>query len=303
MVTPEDIASGRLSRGGFDVLMVPGGKSRRYLELLTPAGCQEVKEFLSRGGGYVGICAGAYLGCQGMLNILPVAVLDGDHWNRGRTDACDVCLSRELQGAFSQLGADGLPDQLSVPYRNGPLFRLLELAGAASVIPVMLFESEMRGECGTYPASMRGTPAVVAGFHGHGRAVLVSPHIEDCLEHGHILQALVHWACGDKVERGSRNGTGLATQKAEPSKMILSIAHAMVTELGRQSGDTLCKRGSLKGTAVPAQKTLARRSSGRNSKISLTIAGAMLTELVAAHGEAPHKTPLQPCYGSVTSVV
>jgi len=138
----------------------------------------------------VGICAGAFLGSHNFLNLLPVEILDFEHWNRGQTDECEVTLSPEIRSAATQFGAPCLPDKFSVPYRNGPLLGLLE----NTVVPVLTFESELLGDCGTYPASMRGSSAAVAGFHENGRVVLISPHLEDSDAHRDLLRGLVHWA-------------------------------------------------------------------------------------------------------------
>ena len=79
-VTTEDIISGRLEQG-FDVIVVPGGYAPNYEEALGAGGAEAIKSFVEAGGGYVGICAGAYLGCEDWLELLPVVyVHDIEHW-------------------------------------------------------------------------------------------------------------------------------------------------------------------------------------------------------------------------------
>jgi hypothetical protein len=64
----DEIRSGWLAGGGpigfeeaFDVFLVPGGSSSKYSCLLGPSGRTEVRNFVRAGGGYCGVCAGAFL--------------------------------------------------------------------------------------------------------------------------------------------------------------------------------------------------------------------------------------------------
>src|SRR6185295_6291108 len=47
--------------GRFDVIIFPGGSAAEQLALLGDAGTERVRNFVQSGGGYVGICAGAYV--------------------------------------------------------------------------------------------------------------------------------------------------------------------------------------------------------------------------------------------------
>ncbi len=117
------------------------------------------------GGGYIGICAGAYLGTSWGYDLLPVNVFDINHWDRGRTLKCQLkTTARGLQIS------PNLPKDFAVPYVNGPLFEILD----SSVESLVDFESQLCGKDGTYPQVMRGSPAIVAGPFGKGRVVLLS---------------------------------------------------------------------------------------------------------------------------------
>ena len=73
LVSVEDVCSGCLSQ--FTVLCVPGGFVLNYQSRLGPAGAAAIADFVRSGGGYVGVCAGAYLGSTMCLSLLPVEVL------------------------------------------------------------------------------------------------------------------------------------------------------------------------------------------------------------------------------------
>ena len=58
-----DIAAGGLK--GYDLVMFTGGSGSAEAGGLGEKGREEVRAFVRNGGGYVGICAGAYLACSG----------------------------------------------------------------------------------------------------------------------------------------------------------------------------------------------------------------------------------------------
>jgi len=51
----------------YDVLVVPGGWAVNYRRSLTSAGLQNIRNFVSEGGVYVGICAGAYFAADSII--------------------------------------------------------------------------------------------------------------------------------------------------------------------------------------------------------------------------------------------
>jgi hypothetical protein len=80
-LTPDDVIRGKLTVDAFDLLLIPGGFAQNTLDALGKAGGERVRAFVRSGGGYVGICAGAYLGCKGWLDVLPeCSVVDFEHW-------------------------------------------------------------------------------------------------------------------------------------------------------------------------------------------------------------------------------
>ena len=84
LVTAAEIQNGILD--DFDVLIQPGGSGSRQALMLGEEGRKRVKNFVADGGGYVGICAGAYLASANYpwsLNLLDARVVDSEHWARG----------------------------------------------------------------------------------------------------------------------------------------------------------------------------------------------------------------------------
>src|ERR1700759_2351607 len=54
-VDGNDVRGGKLA--GFDVVLVPGGSGSKEAAALEESGRQDVRSFVERGGGYLGICA------------------------------------------------------------------------------------------------------------------------------------------------------------------------------------------------------------------------------------------------------
>ncbi|MFX1343065.1 MAG: BPL-N domain-containing protein, partial [Promethearchaeota archaeon] len=60
-----DIQAGDLVN--FDVLIWPGGHYPAYWEEVGQVGKVKIQKFVANGGGYLGICAGAYWACDYMV--------------------------------------------------------------------------------------------------------------------------------------------------------------------------------------------------------------------------------------------
>jgi hypothetical protein len=61
----QEIAQGALSGKAVSALVVPGGVARRKAELLGTDGMAAIRDFVNRGGAYLGFCGGAGLGLSG----------------------------------------------------------------------------------------------------------------------------------------------------------------------------------------------------------------------------------------------
>ena len=102
----------------FDVVVFSGGSGGAQGKSLGVDGREKVRSFIEDGGGYVGICAGAYLASADYdwsLHILDAKVLDRNHWARGFGDV-ELKVSTVGQGNLS------LPsDHTTVYYHQGPI--------------------------------------------------------------------------------------------------------------------------------------------------------------------------------------
>jgi len=181
-----DIRRGVLRQ--FDVAVFSGGSGSRQGNALEESGRHEVVEFVRGGGGYLGICAGAYLACVNFswgLGILNARTRDS-RWRRGQGP-----VELEITEAGNEVLA-GPSDRFEVRYANGPV---IEAAGVEGLPPFETwawFRTEL-AENDTPEGIMVDSPAFAAGEFGAGRVVIYSPHPESHDELRPLVERTVRW--------------------------------------------------------------------------------------------------------------
>ncbi|NNE91017.1 MAG: hypothetical protein HKN23_05170 [Verrucomicrobiales bacterium] len=172
----------------FDAVIFPGGSGSKQAAGLGGKGREQVRKFVSEGGGFVGICAGCYLACENFswsLKILD-AKTRSSKWRRGRA---------ELELGFENGGEDlfGLDSEIAtVIYQNGPV---MERAGSSDIPDfetLARFKTEV-AKNETPKGLQVGTPAILRGQFGKGRVVGISPHPEQTEGLRHLVPELVKW--------------------------------------------------------------------------------------------------------------
>lgn len=174
-ISPHDVREGVLAN--FSGVIFPGGGGRAIAEALEPSGQQIVRDFIAAGGGYVGVCAGAYLAtCRidGYLGM--VGAYHGQPWRKG-TGMVDIELTPEGEKIF---GAEYKTFQTR--YNNGPILvhedGLVPEGEFPPIVSLATFRSAVNNPDGEESAEMVDTPAIVASDFGKGRVLLISPHPE-----------------------------------------------------------------------------------------------------------------------------
>lgn len=191
-ITAEQIRDGQLKE--FDVLIHPGGSASRQAKALQENGRSQVREFVQAGGGYLGICAGAYLATADYdwsLHVLDAKVVDRKHWARG-TGAVHVGLSQAGQSFF------GTPQhRLEIHYGQGPLLAPANQPNLPDYQVLARYSSEI-AEKGAPRGVMIGTDAIAASTYGAGRVVCFSPHPEKSVGLESLVEAAVCYAGGTR---------------------------------------------------------------------------------------------------------
>lgn len=174
-----------------DVVIFVGGSGSKQGESLGERGRHAVRQWVHKGGGYIGICAGAYLTMQGedefnKLEILAGHNKTGDYWKRG-ISPIDV----KVEGSA---WADVLP----MHFANGPIFEREPVEGLRNYVELATYQGEVYSERhGTGEGEMIGTPSIIASRYGQGRMLLFSPNPilgGEGVAHPHMMLDGIRWA-------------------------------------------------------------------------------------------------------------
>ena len=207
-VCPEDIRDGGLR--GLAAVVFPGGSGGGIAKALQPAGVAAVRTFVDGGGGYVGICAGAYLAGAGVKSY--TALLPWQHtqpWAKG-----EATLDVRLTDAGKQL-LGGEFAAFQTRYHNGPVYPDVlgqsQKAGARTQpLPLAEFASAATDKRGVVHAGMVGTPAIVADVAGKGRVLLISPHPESHEQLDVLVARAIGWTLGVEPSKVARKAGAAA---------------------------------------------------------------------------------------------
>ena len=209
-LNPEAIRNGELKQ--FDVLIHPGGSGGSQGRALEAQGRKEIREFVRNGGGFIGICAGAYLATddyEWSLGLIEARVVDKRHWARG-IGTVEVELSPTGKDFFG-MGAE----RFAIHYAQGPLLSRREWDNplAPEYESLGIFRTGM-AEKGAPEGIMPGTSAIVRATFEKGRVFVFSPHPEMTEGLGHMVERAVLWA----ARRDATSETNGATQKPQPTR-------------------------------------------------------------------------------------
>ncbi|QDU83077.1 Succinylglutamate desuccinylase / Aspartoacylase family protein [Planctomycetes bacterium Pla163] len=189
-VCASDIRAGVLAE--FDVVVFPGGSGSAQANSIGADGRDAVRAFVEGGGGYVGICAGAYLAANNYswsLGILDADVVDREHWARGEGNV-DVELTSRGASTLEAESRD-----LVLRYANGPIFAPARDPNLPDYRVLAWFRGEVE-KAGVPGGVMPNTPAIVSGRFGTGRVVCSSPHPEQSAGCEALVRDLVGLAAG-----------------------------------------------------------------------------------------------------------
>jgi glutamine amidotransferase-like uncharacterized protein len=166
-IAPEDIIAGKLEN--FDILYMTGGWAVPYIRDLRGSGVAKIRTFIQAGGGYIGVCAGAffaadYIFWEGKRYEYPLDLFSG--YARGpieeiapwpRYTLCRIRLSR-----IPHPITEGEPEVLTSLYYGGPWF---ELAAGFNADVLAVYE-------------INRLPAMLSYEYGRGRVFLTGVHTE-----------------------------------------------------------------------------------------------------------------------------
>jgi putative intracellular protease/amidase len=186
-ISPEQIRTGTLTN--YDVVIFAGGSGSGQANAIGAEGREAVRQFVGNGGGYIGICAGAYLATSGFswgLNLINAKTIS-PKWRRGvgsvkleLTDPGRAILG-ERTGEFD------------VRYVNGPIIEPANKTDLPPFATLAFFRTELAMN-DTPAGIMVNSPAIFAGQYLQGRVVCISPHPEQTSSLEDFVPRAVSWA-------------------------------------------------------------------------------------------------------------
>ena len=177
-LTGEDVRNGKLDE--IDMFLMPGGHPGRQCTAMTPAGAEKLKNFLKKGGSYVGSCAGltCTLNDPPRLRLLPFKRLQG-------TGGANGYLQIDLLENGAKL-MDVKPGKRIVTYASGPIPKVGSKPDPTSTGEVLALYKNTISYIGKAEGGFFNQPAQVYGTLGKGKIIATSYHPES-LESTHDL--------------------------------------------------------------------------------------------------------------------
>jgi glutamine amidotransferase-like uncharacterized protein len=160
-VDERDIRNGEL--GNCSLLIVAGGYTAKYVDALGEEGFEQIRGFVAGGGGYIGICAGAYIAARNVE--VPgrppgLGIIEVENGRRAGMGIRTITIAR-----LDHPVTKGYEGEVDIWYQNGPMMK------ASKGVETLAVYGE-------------GAAAIVCSAYGHGRMIIFSPHPEGSLEGG-----------------------------------------------------------------------------------------------------------------------
>ena len=163
-----DIRAGKLK--DLDVLVMPGGGSRKQCNAIGNDHLDKVRDFLANGGGYVGTCAGMFNVLECRMKLLPF----DRHLNAGGTTAYVYV---EINQDAAKI-LDLQPGIRKVRYSGGPVsYALTNSKSKGKGISLGVYKSSVSNRK-EHEGKFIGSPAWIYGTYGKGKVIATSFHPE-----------------------------------------------------------------------------------------------------------------------------
>ena len=214
------VRAGGLS--GLDVLVMPGGSSMAEFESLGTNGVAKMKDFIRKGGGYIGTCAGCCLlmdGPKKRANVIP--------WNTKGSEP-DLLFPRFKLTDAGRAALNITNKTVVMRYHGGPfMWPTTNKIEGANFELWGTFDSEatFKGSLNK-KKSMYGAAAIVGGTYGKGRVFVTAAHPEYWDSTLFVVKAAFKYVTGCDVEFPVRCRTPRAISVGFLAKGISGVATA-----------------------------------------------------------------------------
>ncbi|CAF1141409.1 unnamed protein product [Adineta steineri] len=153
----------------YDVIIVPGGIAALYQKHLGEEGIASIRDFVANGGGYLGLCAGAYLASTnditGTKNI-GIGLLPVRYSLYG--SSANIRANVTLNDANTNV-------IFTTSYHNGAVYQFDQLSTNVTVLATITDTDSSNSK---FHEFLVNKATIIAGMFGKGHVVLCGPHIE-----------------------------------------------------------------------------------------------------------------------------
>jgi glutamine amidotransferase-like uncharacterized protein len=221
-------------------VVVSGGDGYEIAGSIGPEGFSSLSDYISEGGLYIGMCAGAYmplpsrvepfssfnLSTTRIRNIDPGAPPADARGSRFSVPYGCCSIVHPVRGMVSLAGHAG---ECVAPTYGGPVFEEPEVDEVLLRFRSFTEETEFQAPEEAARAMMVGKPAAVVCRHGRGRMVLLGPHLEfpGCEAGNGIFLDLLPEAgegrTGPHIPRVARSDRGLDGAIADARVAVLGL--------------------------------------------------------------------------------
>ncbi len=191
----EDLRSGKLD--GLDILVMPGGSSKRQYGSMKEEGAEAIRRFVRKGGKYFGTCAGLSLLLEetNRVALLPYRRIDG-YYSRGGGDV-KVEFNEEWMEKLAITNANW-----SIRFHNGPIVTASnEIADVRAEVMALCRNAvdEHRKKPAERRDAMIGTPAFIYATCGKGEIIACNCHPEGHRETRELVAAVFGRLTGRRI--------------------------------------------------------------------------------------------------------
>jgi hypothetical protein len=161
MINGVDIRNGILNHNGYNLVLIPGGMSSVQSYVIYPKGLTALRNFVKRGNGYLGVCAGAYLASDTDLGLNLVTDTLSGNGAVGEVEVSPVKSDLPIFWGYGQA-------RFNLKYWAGPTFKPdSRILAKVEKVPDNWKKPEL---------CQQG--CIMASEYENGRLVLIGPHPE-----------------------------------------------------------------------------------------------------------------------------
>ncbi len=186
-LSSDDICRGNLDRT-YALLIIPGGKSGFYNSDLFGKGIEEIRNFTLEGGGFIGICAGAFF------------AMDRIVWYEREYDYLLDLVDGCGTGPLDELANPGEPEWVELRIGEGHPACGLD----SGLVPGYYFDGPAFDAPGSEIFAWYkkiDAPAALTASYGEGRIALTGFHPEMSVETEDLLLSMAAWTAGTSASR------------------------------------------------------------------------------------------------------